>query len=249
VGVERAMWELTEGKGCMRVVLDREMDGNRERRRCQLEEGESRCQWCRTEEGIAEEGGSDARSEGRPDAGSGARSEGRSEEGGPEEGGWDEAGWAAWEEEEARALMQEGEMSDADPGLVVTHSHYTTANNSFSDAITIASSIADRPAYSSSMQEMGREEQERGQAVDRREADRSMSKRKQAEMMQSEAELIQEITQKRRQRMMQGRRERARQAGEASEGMRLAQMASEWSEGCIWCRAKGEEEEDKINGH
>jgi hypothetical protein len=123
------------------------------------------------------------------------------------------------------------------------------ANNSFSDAITIASSIADRPAYSSSMQEMGREEQERGQAVDRREADRSTSKRKQAEMMQSEAELIQEITQKRRQRMMQGRQERARQAGEASEGMRLAQMASEWSEGCIWCRAKGEEEEDKINGH
>jgi hypothetical protein len=43
-GVERAMWGFTETKGCVRVVLDREMDGREDRTRC--EEGEEACYRC-----------------------------------------------------------------------------------------------------------------------------------------------------------------------------------------------------------
>lgn len=42
--VEDDMREFIEARGCMRVVLDREMDGRMDRERC--EEGEERCEWC-----------------------------------------------------------------------------------------------------------------------------------------------------------------------------------------------------------
>jgi superfamily II DNA helicase RecQ len=43
-GVERAMWEFTGTRGCMRAVLDREMDGRMDRDGC--EDGEESCCRC-----------------------------------------------------------------------------------------------------------------------------------------------------------------------------------------------------------
>ena len=43
-GVERAMWEFMGTRGCMRAVLDREMDGRIDRERC--EDGEAECYRC-----------------------------------------------------------------------------------------------------------------------------------------------------------------------------------------------------------
>ncbi|KAK3898445.1 P-loop containing nucleoside triphosphate hydrolase protein [Staphylotrichum tortipilum] len=43
-GVERGMWEFMETDGCVRAVLDREMDGRSDRDRC--EEGEEACYRC-----------------------------------------------------------------------------------------------------------------------------------------------------------------------------------------------------------
>ena len=43
-GVEKAMWSFTETKGCVRVVLDREMDGRVDRTGC--EDGEEACYRC-----------------------------------------------------------------------------------------------------------------------------------------------------------------------------------------------------------
>jgi hypothetical protein len=43
-GVERAMWAFTETKGCVRAVLDGEMDGREDRAGC--EEGEEACYRC-----------------------------------------------------------------------------------------------------------------------------------------------------------------------------------------------------------
>ncbi|KAJ1677962.1 hypothetical protein EV182_005075, partial [Spiromyces aspiralis] len=43
-GVERAMWEFIETKGCVRAVLDREMDGRQDRAAC--EDGEEACYRC-----------------------------------------------------------------------------------------------------------------------------------------------------------------------------------------------------------
>ncbi|KAL8300987.1 hypothetical protein RB593_003818 [Gaeumannomyces tritici] len=56
-GVERAMWEFTETEGCVRVVLDREMDGREDREGC--EKGEQACYRCGEsgEDGDMEGGG------------------------------------------------------------------------------------------------------------------------------------------------------------------------------------------------
>ena len=43
--IEPEMHEIVEGDGCIRVVVDREMDGNAARRGCK--EGEESCSWCR----------------------------------------------------------------------------------------------------------------------------------------------------------------------------------------------------------
>ncbi|KAK4242971.1 P-loop containing nucleoside triphosphate hydrolase protein, partial [Corynascus novoguineensis] len=45
-GVERAMWEFIETKGCVRAVLDREMDGREDRIGCEVEAGEQACYRC-----------------------------------------------------------------------------------------------------------------------------------------------------------------------------------------------------------
>jgi superfamily II DNA helicase RecQ len=44
-GVDREMWEFTQTRGCVRVVLDREMDGRTDRERCG--DGEEPCHRCR----------------------------------------------------------------------------------------------------------------------------------------------------------------------------------------------------------
>jgi len=52
-GVDEEMHELISGKGCVRVILDREMDGREDRIGC--EEGEEKCRWC-SERVMAGEG-------------------------------------------------------------------------------------------------------------------------------------------------------------------------------------------------
>jgi len=45
-GVEQAMWEFIETKGCVRAVLDREMDGRKDRVGYEVEAGEQACYRC-----------------------------------------------------------------------------------------------------------------------------------------------------------------------------------------------------------
>jgi hypothetical protein len=51
--IEAEVHEIVEGDGCIRVVIDREMDGNMARRGC--EKGEEACTWCRGREPLKEE--------------------------------------------------------------------------------------------------------------------------------------------------------------------------------------------------
>ncbi|KAK4221164.1 P-loop containing nucleoside triphosphate hydrolase protein [Podospora fimiseda] len=52
-GIERAMWEFLETAGCVRVVLDREMDGRTDRKGC--EDGDERCYRCEAAAPVAME--------------------------------------------------------------------------------------------------------------------------------------------------------------------------------------------------
>jgi superfamily II DNA helicase RecQ len=256
-GVEKVMWEFVEGEGCMRAVLDREMDGWTGPRRCRVGEGEAACQRCHADrtEWFAQAQASD----------DGVREDvERTDE----------------EEEEGEEFP-----SDSDVGMIVRHGSFPTSATPQSrqdgaefEGHSIPSSIpssitrsitrstptsppttpetASRAAVQRGVSSSAGSPHGRGRQLARQvnrqgmaEQERSGSKRGRDDPSQAEADMIRDIERKRIQRGVQAGRERAREASQAEEVMELEQMVGVYEEGCIWCRACGDKTEETVLGH
>jgi superfamily II DNA helicase RecQ len=227
--VEEEMGEFIGTEGCMRVILDRVMDGRTDRVSC--EEGEEKCYRCYhetvrgEEEGGEEEGGEEegGGEEGGGEEGGGeegGEEEGGEEEGGEEEGGEEEGGEEEGGEEEGGE--EEGGEEGEGEGVVVREGDELVESVDREEGVMVV------------------DDEVEGQ---RREWEWERERERERDKLREVVEMEQERMRRKRLAVDEGRL----QSQEVLEVESLREVLEVWAIGCQLCRARGKSEVECVD--